>query len=108
MNPNEAIEAARNLAMQNDRVLFIASLALIITGGTLAIRWLLKQNAEIVKDHREAKEKYTAWMLDTVKDSHAILNKLAVLIDSNTKAMNAVSDEARLLREVTREMRREK
>jgi cytochrome c biogenesis factor len=51
MNPEDASKIVDQLATKDDRWLFLAMLVVVLIGGVMIIRYLVKRNEEQSKDH---------------------------------------------------------
>jgi hypothetical protein len=107
-NMNETasvLKAADYAAAQSDRWLFIA--ALIVLGVVVAYvgRYFVKQYEGLVTDFRQDRHKYEETLLRLTQEQGAMTKDLAVVLDRNTKVMEACNEQLRMLR-VQEEKRR--
>lgn len=97
-NISQISGAADYAAAQSDRWLFIA--ALVVLGFVVAYvaRYFVKQYESLVSDFRQDRHKYEETLLRLTQEQGAMTKDLAVVLDRNTKVMEACNEELRMLR----------
>ena len=95
---SQVTRTADYAAAQSDRWLFIA--ALIVLGIVVAYvaRYFVKQYEGLVTDFRQDRHKYEETLLRLTQEQGAMTKDLAVVLDRNTKVMEACNEELRMLR----------
>jgi hypothetical protein len=95
---SQVTKAADYAAAQSDRWLFIA--ALIALGFVVAYvaRYFVKQYEGLVTDFRQDRHKYEETLLRLTQEQGAMTKELAVVLDRNTKVMDACNEQLRMLR----------
>jgi hypothetical protein len=98
-NMNDIAKAVDHASIQSDRWLFIAALVILGLGTVLVIRYLVQTIERMMADHASARESNQGLMRQIVSDQHATNEKLAVVLDRNTTALDENTQEIRRCRE---------
>ena len=98
MSATEIIRGVDHAAAQDDRWLFLASLALLGMFGVWVVRYFVKQHERLLDDHKESRECYQESLRGVVAEQSATNAKLVVCLDNNTKILEECRDELRCSR----------
>lgn len=96
---NTIIDATNQIADKSDRWLFLAAILFLVVGGVLAIRYLVAQYQDALKQNQERNDAHTTSMERFAERQMTANEKLAVVLDRNTTALNDNTTELRLCRE---------
>ena len=86
-------------AGMNDRWLFLAAFALLLSLCGAVIYWLVRQLQAVIADHKQLRNEHHAALSKIIETQSETALKLAVCIDHNTTALQECSQELRRFRE---------
>jgi len=90
--------AADQLANKTDRWLFICAELVLAMFVVFAMRWLIHRHERLIEEHRMDQKEHTAQLTTLFVDCNSTREKLAVVIDRNTLALNETTGVIRELR----------
>lgn len=95
---SQVARTADYAAAQSDRWLFIAALIVLGIVVVYVARYFVKQYEGLVTDFRQDRHKYEETLLQLTQEQGAMTKDLAVVLDRNTKVMEACNEQLRRLR----------
>ena len=95
---NELVKTTGELAAQNDRWLFVASLVVFGVFAWMVMRYFVLQHERLIEDHKQARNTYQESLRGVVAEQSAANAKLIICLDNNTKVLEECRDELRSVR----------
>lgn len=84
---NNVIETANELAMKNDRWLFLATLLIFGVAVFFAFRWLVGKHEKLVSEQRTDQQQYTTSLLNITAEGNRTSRDLLSVLEKNTNAI---------------------
>lgn len=92
---SDVVQLTNQVAAQNDRWLFIASLIVFGIFAASVMRYFVKQHERLIEDHKQARDTYQESLRGIVAEQSAGNAKLITCLESNTKVLEECRDELR-------------
>jgi len=92
MQHETVINAADYLSKQSVQYLFIATLIVLGVFGWLVVRWLVNENAKSRQEYQASIHDHNKSMEQICDKQNDTQMKLAVVLDNNTRALEARTD----------------
>lgn len=86
---NNVIDTANQLAMKNDRWLFLATLLIFGLAVFFAFRWLVGKHEKITDQGRSDQQQYTTSLLNITAENNRTARDLLSVLEKNTNAIES-------------------
>ena len=99
MNTENFLTTVDHAARMNDRWLFVAAFALLLSVGGAVIYWLVKRLQSALDEHKHLRHEHHESLTKVIGTQNETALKLALCIDHNTAALQECAFELRRFQE---------